>query len=229
MHNQELINKLTAALNKEAYVPPPTGDPAAGAVPPMDPVMAGMPMDPAMMGAPPMDPAMAGMPMDPAMAGMPMDPAMAGAPPMDPAMAGMPMDPAAMGMPPAEDPAAAGAIPVSLTMEDLEAILEQASAGQAERLDKIEKTIDAIAQAVNVAPVADAPQAEVPAEEAALDEGFTEEALQEAALPPTPEEGSLKTASEDRDTEALWRDEMEQSRKDNPTLALLKTLGHINS
>jgi len=123
----KLKHALNSLLQKEAFAPMPAGPP------PTDPAMMGgaPPMDPAMMGgAPPMDPAMMGgmPPMDPAMMG--------GAPPMDPAaMGGMPpMDPAAMGGMPPMDPAMMGGMPpapggetVTVTMEDLKAILAEAS------------------------------------------------------------------------------------------------------
>jgi hypothetical protein len=77
-------------------------------------MMAGM--DPAMMGgAPPMDPAM-------------MDPAM-----MDPAMMG--------GAPPAEDPAAGGAVTVSL--DDLRALMKEMDAGGPEDPDKPKRATNA--------------------------------------------------------------------------------------
>jgi hypothetical protein len=180
--NPKLVRELLARLQKEAAVPP---------APPMDPAMAGgMPMDPAMMGmppAPPMDPAMAGgapmppvdpatgMPIDPA-TGMPMDPAMMGmppAPPMDPAMAG--------GMPPPmpADPAAMGAMPIQLTLQDLQAILAEATAGNEERFAKIEGLLQQIASAVGGASPKGISKEDAGLEEptSLLNEGLTDEAM----------------------------------------------------
>jgi hypothetical protein len=189
MMNKQLINSILRKLQKEAAVPPM--DPAAMGGMPMDPaMMGGMPPGGAPMPPPPMDPAMAGggapvdpatglpidpatgMPIDPA-TGQPIDPAMLQAMMggMDPAaMGGMPMDPAmAGGMPPAGPEGA----PVMLAMEDLQAILQEATAGQQAKLDKIEQQLAAISDMLQINSGNEGAPEPVDVAEA----GFTEEAL----------------------------------------------------
>jgi hypothetical protein len=137
---------------------------AAGGAPPMDPSMA-PPMDPAMM-APPMDPAM--------MAPPPMDPAAMGAPPMDPGMG-----------------APAPGTPVTLTLEDLQAVVAEMVPAKEEEtgrvtnrdlgasVEALSATMNAIATSLGVQPVA--PAEDVPAEAAAM-EGAPVAGPEEAAL-----------------------------------------------
>jgi hypothetical protein len=160
----ETINHalLRSVLQKTAYVPPA---PAAPPMPPMDPSMMGgappmPPMDPSMMGgAPPMPP------MDPSMMG--------GMPPMDPSMMGgapPPMDPSMVGGLPGE-PAPEGGQQVTLSIEDLRAILAEAtqsaapekkSSGRttntelAERIDGVEMMLASLLNAMGI-PVPEQP------------------------------------------------------------------------
>lgn len=111
MLNHNLLKNARAGIQKLAFNAMTEEAQMAAAQQGAAPPPAGM--DPAMMGgAPPMDPAMMGM--DPAMMGM--DPAMMGG------------DPAAMGM---EDPAAAGT-PITLTLEDLQQVVQELTGGGGE-------------------------------------------------------------------------------------------------
>ena len=195
----DLIQKL---LGKEAYAPPaPPSDPAAAGGVPMtdqamaataDPAAGGMPpagappMDPAMMaGAMPAAPMPGGMPVP----GMPMDPMMdpmagGGVPPVPSPeeMAALGLDPSMGGGAPPEE-GAAEAETVKVDMEDLRAILQEAAGGGGEegggelaaRVDQLEDTIAAIADAAGIevpgegAPMPEEAPAEAPA--AAAPEG----------------------------------------------------------
>jgi hypothetical protein len=189
-------------------------------------------MDPSMMGgAPPMDPSMMGgaPPMDPAMMGM--DPAMMG---MDPSMM-PPTDPMAGAAPPGGEQ---GGMPIMLSMEDLKAILAEATGKEApvegestrvtnkdigERLDQVEMMLAHIANFFNV-PLpeggigvpTESVEAPPAAEEQAPESPFTEPAMA-AAGPggmPAPTDGLMPDAGLEMMPETMKTASLEQASRD---------------
>lgn len=151
MLSSESRNTLSKLLNKESYVPPAQGGAPGGGAPPVDPAMlaaaaGGGP--PQGGGAPPMDPAMMA-----AAAGGPPQGAPAGPPPQG---GGAPVGPAMMGGDPNAapmDPTMGGQeempVPVVLDINDLKAILEEASQGGG-KIEKLEKIVESMAKRMGI-------------------------------------------------------------------------------